>query len=64
MGWGGCKLGQKGVGLGEDIFVSLLQVFTTGVDVFLNEDGQLVCIYREEDAEQHYVIVKLQRPMG
>jgi hypothetical protein len=58
MGWGGCKLGQQGVGLSEDIFVSSL------VDGIFNQLGQLVCICQEEDEEQHSIIFRLQRPMG
>ena len=64
MGRVGYKLGQQGVGLGEDIFVSSLQVFKQEVDGIFNQVGQLVCICREEDGEQHSVIFRLQRPMG
>jgi hypothetical protein len=44
MGQGGCKLGQQGVGLGEDIFFSSLQVLKKGVDGIFKQVGQLVCI--------------------
>jgi hypothetical protein len=64
MGRGGYKLGRQGVGLGEDVFVSLLQVFKKGVDGVIKQVGQPVCICREEDGEQHSVIFRLQRPMG
>jgi hypothetical protein len=64
MGRGGCKLGQQGVGLGEDVFVSSLQVLKKGVDGVIKQVEQLVCICREEDGEQHSVIFRLQRPMG
>jgi hypothetical protein len=37
MGRGGCKLGRQGVGLGEDIFVSSLQVFKKEVDGISNK---------------------------
>ncbi len=64
MRWGGCNVGQQGVGLGEYIFVSLLQVFKKGVDGIFKQFRQLVCICREEDGEQHSVNFRLQRPMG
>ncbi len=64
MGRGECKLGQQGVKFGEDIFVSLLQDFKKGVDGIFKQFGQLVCIYQEEDGEQHPVNFRLQRPMG
>jgi hypothetical protein len=64
MGRGGYKLGRQGVGLGEDIFVSLLQVFKKGVDGIFKQFGQLVCICREEDGEQHSINFRQQRPMG
>jgi hypothetical protein len=37
MGRGGCKLGQQGIGLGEDIFVSSLQVLKRGWMEFSNK---------------------------
>ncbi len=64
MGRGGRKLGRQGVGLGEDVFVSSLQVLKIGVDGVIKQVGQLVCICREEDGEQHSIIFRLQRPMG
>jgi hypothetical protein len=64
MGRGGCKLGRQGVGLGGDVFVSSLQVLKKGVGGVIKQVGQLVCICREEDGEQHSIIFRLQRPMG
>ena len=40
------------------------KVFKKGVDGIFKQFGQLVCICREEDGEQHSVNFRLQRPMG
>jgi len=61
---GRCNLGRQGFGMGKKLFVSSLQVSKKGVDGVLKEKRQLVGICCEENGEQHFIIVGIQRPMG
>ena len=48
-GQGRCNLGGQGVGLGKELFVSLLQVSKKGMDGFLGESRQLVKFGQTKD---------------
>ncbi len=49
MGWGGCKFGWLSVTLGEDLFVSALQIFEGRMDDLQQELRKLVFVCTEED---------------